>query len=294
MVPYISQHQLPRYRFTLIELLVVVAIISVLAAMLLPALTKARQKAYVVACSSNLKQFGMAHTMYSDDYDNHLVHATNVHTNGQIYYWESALYDYTEHTASYDQGFRTKKPHSNAVFRVRGGTTYACPAEDMSLYGGTLPTKLMPNPYFPGTNGYEPSNYYRFSTYGMNTYLSIAEWMGVGNGVVTKNGGPSALAYPSARMQQMLYPENTFLFTEHYNHGFTHNVVSALASDLNVERHGGNVNVVHLAGHVSLYSHRKERLTRTTYGRAHYMKHWYLRFWNERSRASLVSAVEDW
>jgi prepilin-type N-terminal cleavage/methylation domain-containing protein len=93
--------------FTLIELLVVIAIIGILASLLLPALSRAKQKAWTTSCTSNLKQLGLGLRMFADDNEDRYPQSGGAiqwnftDPNSPSNSWMQQIYAYVQNTNVY-------------------------------------------------------------------------------------------------------------------------------------------------------------------------------------------------
>jgi len=297
-----------RRRFTLIELLVVVAVIAILASLLLPALGKARDRARLIACSSNLKQYGLAHSMYVDEHDGYVVPLFSIGTGNNKHNWGLALSAYID--GAYG-GTNWLNVHYSNGATAKARTAHLCPAEtNVVAPVGDLPCSL---PEGLGAIGYGARSTggsylwkFYFTTYALSGVLASGAWRNApatGSASDTYNNAPGV-----PPIAHLLYPSDMWLIGEGYPSGFSGTFDSSglfrgkYYPRVNFERHNRDTNVVHLDGHVATFRYGNRRGTvgdpndtPISAAKASVMRHWSHFWWDEvKRKGSLAAGVADW
>ncbi len=205
-----ADHGRVKQGFTLIELLVVIAIIAILAAMLLPALSAARESAKSSNCIGNLKQIQLGYAMYSGDNDGWL-HPAAQKTN---YYtaWTLYITDYV-----FGQKMGIGSTLGDAQYRDGKWKTYVCPSEAMG-WGG---------------------DGYLFTHYTINVHMVshsfITDEATLGKGAF----GSSANPVKPIQESKLVDPSKAVIFMDNPSQNKGNYSILYLAHIAGKERHGG-------------------------------------------------------
>ena len=238
--PRSGERQRSSSAFTLIELLVVIAIVAILAAILLPILSRVKNAAYTIKCKSNLRQLGIALQAYVDEYshkypfygdpaDYYNSPAYNIsHRPGSFRNWEASLEPYHKPGWWRDQSCQCPSVTSDVYSRLTG-----------------LPTA---------------SKLYAYNWYGTEATGSVPGTdlrVGLGNMVHEYNGSwqveaisESKVRYPSEMFA--IFDSRIFPYADLSGYGSPDHMVFGAPSSREKPRHGSGPNMLFCDGHVNL------------------------------------------
>ncbi len=236
--------------FTLVELLVVIVIISILASLLLPALSSAKEKARAIVCKSNLKQIDYATKLFEQD-NNHFPLWMQIDRSGYGKYWFDELEHYLND--SWEEN-RTFKCPDNKIQNIPGLHT--------GVVNGTLP----------------------MGSYGMNTHGAKITYFGdsmLGLGIsknLAKEGSISRSMFVPRKENAIVNPSNFIAFGDglldrskrriqgFFNlqaYAWRHLDNSKMMNDIEARIHNGKSNTSFLDGHIEMIE--KTRLFENSY-----------------------------